>query len=30
MYNKDKTLNNHDDAPDSITGLKLLFEDLIG
>ena len=30
MYNKDKSLNNHDDAPDSITGLKLLFEDLIG
>ena len=29
-YNKDKSLNDHDDALDSITGLKLLFEDLTG
>ena len=30
LYNKDKSLNKNDDAADSITGLKLLFEDLIG
>lgn len=27
-YNKDKTLNDWDDAADSLTGLKLIYEDL--
>lgn len=27
-YNKDKTLNEWDDAADSLTGLKLIYEDL--
>lgn len=27
-YNKDKTLNDFDDAPDSITGAKILIDDL--
>ena len=29
-YNKDKTLNDFDDAPDSVTGAKMLNDDLQG
>jgi hypothetical protein len=29
-YNKDKTLNDWDDAPDSVTGAKMLNDDLLG
>jgi len=29
-YNKDKTLNDWDDAPDSVTGAKMLNDDLEG
>ena len=27
-YNKDRSLNGHDDAPDSLAGLSLLYDDL--
>jgi len=29
-YNKDRSLNDHDDAADSLTGMNLLFNDLLG